>query len=126
MRRILGMVDTTLVPTIRVYRYIDASRAVTNTHAHLRSSLVTYNVASEALRIVDRFTRVGEERLVYEWTVDNPAAFTRSLSAEIPMVKTDEMMFEYACHEGNHDIVNILTMSRALESQEAERAANKK
>lgn len=82
-----------------------------------------FNGASEALRVVERFTRVGEERIVYEWTVDDPKAFTQPWSAEVPMIKTDEMIFEYACHEGNHDIVNILTMSRNLERQEAERKA---
>ena len=82
-----------------------------------------FHGASETLRVVERFTREGEERILYQWTVDDPAAFTRSWSAEIPMVGTDEMMFEYACHEGNHDIVNILTMSRNLERQTAEREA---
>lgn len=85
-----------------------------------------FNGASDAMQVVERFTRVGEERIHYEWTVDDPKAFTKPWSAEIPMVKTDEMMYEYACHEGNHDIVNILTMSRNLERQEAERVAKAK
>ena len=82
--------------------------------------------ASAEMQVVERFRRVGPDRIHYEWTVDDPAAFTSTWSAVIPMVKTEEMMFEYACHEGNYDIVNILTMSRNVERQEAERAAQKK
>ena len=62
------------------------------------------------------------ERFAGEFTVDDPTSWMRPWSAEIPMTRTDELMFEYACHEGNHDIVNILTMSRNLDRQAAAKA----
>ena len=79
--------------------------------------------ASEALRVVERFTPVVPDEIRYEFTVDDPTSWTHPWSAEIPMARTDELMFEYACHEGNHDIANILSMSRNLDRQAAEQAA---
>ena len=78
--------------------------------------------ASDALHVVERFTPVGPDEILYEFTVDDPTSWMRPWSAEIPMTRTDELMFEYACHEGNHDIVNILTMSRNLDRQAAAKA----
>ena len=59
--------------------------------------------ASDALRVVERFTRTGADEMVYEFTVEDPTSWMRPWSAHIPMASTDEMLFEYACHEGNHD-----------------------
>ena len=78
--------------------------------------------SSEALRVVERFTRVDAETIRYEFTVEDPTSWTSPWSAEIPMVRTDEMLFEYACHEGNHDLPNILSIARNLEKQAAEKA----
>ena len=72
-----------------------------------------------ALHVVERFTRVSEDTIRYEFTVDDPTTWTRPWSAEIPMVKTEGPMYEYACHEGNHDIRHILEIYRNLEAQEA-------
>ena len=79
--------------------------------------------ASDALHVVERFTPVGPDEILYEFTVADPTSWMRPWSAEIPMTRTDELMFEYACHEGNHDIVNILSMSRNLDRQAAAKAA---
>ena len=72
-----------------------------------------------ALRVVERFTRVSEDSIRYEFTVDDPTTWTRPWSAEIPMVRTEGPMYEYACHEGNHDIRHILEIYRNLEAREA-------
>lgn len=53
------------------------------------------------VHLVERFTRVETDKLLYEYTIDDPESFERTWSAAIPMVKTDGPMFEYACHEGN-------------------------
>ena len=55
---------------------------------------------SEALRVVERFTRVDRDTLDYEFTVDDPSTFTRSWSGSLPMARTEGPMFEFACHEG--------------------------
>ena len=79
--------------------------------------------ATEAMRVVERFTRVADDRIVYEFTVEDPDTWTRPWSAEIPMVTTEGPMYEYACHEGNHDIRHILEIYRNLERQAAEAEA---
>jgi hypothetical protein len=75
--------------------------------------------SSGALHVVERFTRVDADTIHYEFTVDDPTTWTRPWSAEIPMVKTEGRLFEYACHEGNHDIRHILEIYRNLEQQAA-------
>ena len=81
-----------------------------------------YQGASEDLRVVERFRRVAEDRIHYEWTVQDARTWAQPWTAEIPMVKTDKLMYEYACHEGNHDLPNILSVARNLERQAAEKA----
>ena len=80
-----------------------------------------YQGASEDLRVVERFRRVAEDRIHYEWTVEDERTWARPWTAEIPMARTDELMYEYACHEGNYDLPNILSIARNLERQAAER-----
>jgi hypothetical protein len=80
-----------------------------------------YQGSSEALRVVERFQRVASDRIHYEWTLEDPKTWDRPWTAEIPLVTTDEMMYEYACHEGNHDIKNILTIARNLDKQAEEK-----
>ena len=71
--------------------------------------------SSERLHLVERFTRVDAKTLVYEFTVDDPTAFTRPWSAALPMTKTTDRVFEYACHEGNYALADILRGARAEE-----------
>ena len=75
--------------------------------------------STAALHVVERFTRMGADQMRYEFTVEDPTAWTRPWSAEIPMIKTDGPMYEYACHEGNYDVRHILEINRNLEAQEA-------
>ena len=66
------------------------------------------------LHLTERFTRVSDDTLLYEFTVDAPTTFTQPFSAAIPM-KRGEAMFEYACHEGNYGLFNILSGARQAE-----------
>ncbi len=52
------------------------------------------------------------------YTVDDPTIFTRPFTVAVPMRRNDEPMFEYACHEGNYGLLNILRGARAQEAQE--------
>jgi len=70
------------------------------------------------MRLVERFTRVDAERLVYEYTIDDPESFAAPWTAAIPMTKTSEPMFEYACHEGNYGMLNLLVSARAGDRDE--------
>jgi len=55
---------------------------------------------------------VDEKPLLYEYTVDDPTIFTSSFTVSVPMRRNAEPMFEYACHEGNYGLLNILRGAR--------------
>ena len=74
--------------------------------------------SSANLRLVERFTRIDAETLEYEFTVHDPETWTSPWTASIPMQRSDQPLFEYACHEGNYSLPNMLAGER-----EAERAA---
>ena len=67
------------------------------------------------LRLTERFTRVDADTLAYEFTVENPSVFTRTFSARFPMTRSDLPLYEYACHEGNYGLYNILNGARSEE-----------
>ena len=73
--------------------------------------------SSENLRLVERFTRIDAGTINYEFTVDDPASFPTPWRAAIPMTKTDGPIFEYACHEGNYGMTNLLSGARAEETK---------
>ena len=67
------------------------------------------------MHLIERFTRTGPETLLYEFTVTDPTTWTRPWSAAVPMLKTDEGVYEYACHEGNRSLETMLENARAAE-----------
>ena len=71
--------------------------------------------SGEHMRLTERFTRTGEDTLLYQFTVDDPESFVRSWTAELPLKRAPGPIFEYACHEGNYSLVNTLTSARAEE-----------
>jgi len=78
------------------------------------------------LRLVERFTRVDADTLLYEFTVDDPTVWTRPWSVSTPMRRTGDRIFEFACHEGNYAMPHILSGSRADEkAAEAAKARTK-
>ena len=64
------------------------------------------------LHLTERFTRVDQATLLYEFTVDDPSTFTKPWSGVLPMQRTDDRIFEYACHEGNYALGDILRGAR--------------
>ena len=79
--------------------------------------------SSENLRLTERFTRVAEDTLLYRFTVDDPSSFTKPWTVEIPLWRNRELLYEYACHEGNSAMTGILSGARAEEREaEANRA----
>jgi hypothetical protein len=81
------------------------------------SPKVDFRGAGAKLHVIERFTRVAADRLQYEFTVEDPTIWTRSWSAMIPMRQSEEPIYEYACHEGNFALKNILAGARALEKR---------
>jgi hypothetical protein len=73
------------------------------------------NTVPETLHLVERFTRVGADAILYQFTVDDPSTFTRPWTAAVPMTKIEGPPFEYACHEGNYAMEGILGGARAQE-----------
>ena len=76
---------------------------------------------SPALRVVERFTRVAPGTLDYTFTVNDPNVWTRPWTGSSPWARGEGPMFEYACHEGNYGMTNILAGSRALEASVPDR-----
>jgi hypothetical protein len=64
---------------------------------------------------VERFTRVSDQLIDYQYTITDPTVFTRPFTVSIPMPRLDEPIYEYACHEGNHSMIGILSGARADE-----------
>jgi len=73
--------------------------------------------ASANMHLIERFTRVDKDTLRYEFTVDDPETWTKKWSASIPMTRSDELMFEYACHEANYGLEGVLKGARYQEQQ---------
>jgi hypothetical protein len=80
--------------------------------------------SAENLHLVERFTRVDADTINYEFTIDDPSTFTRPWTAAIPLTKTEGLIYEYACHEGNDGLADILSVTRAVEKA-AEEGAKK-
>jgi len=73
--------------------------------------------ASTKMHLVERFTRLDTDTLRYEFTVDDPATWTAKWSASIPMTRTDELIYEYACHESNYGLEGVLKGARFEDQQ---------
>lgn len=101
--------DTLVVDTINFKRETSLPNSSANTH------------------LVERFTRTDANTLLYEFTVEDPTMWTRPWTAVIPMRKSDDPIYEYACHEGNYAMASILAGARAAEKaaqEAAKKAAN--
>jgi hypothetical protein len=82
------------------------------------SILWPYRGASEKLKVTERFTRTGPDTIKYRFTMDDPDTYTAPFTGELPFSKIDEMIYEYACHEGNYAMSNILSGERSKEAEQ--------
>jgi hypothetical protein len=73
------------------------------------------NANPKTLKITEYFTRTDQNTIEYKFTVEDPNTWTRPWTAIVPLGAMKGPMFEYACAEGNNDIVNILAGARAAE-----------
>lgn len=80
--------------------------------------------ATENLHVVERFTRIDDDTILYEFTVDDPAVWTAPWSGEYPWRSTDAPLYEYACHEANYSFEGILRGARLLESEAAQKKSD--
>ena len=84
------------------------------------SSVFSAQGTGEHLQLTEKFQRIDENTLRYEFTVNDPATYTSSITAVLHMKKTDDRIYEYACHEGNYAIRNMLAGARTQERLAAE------
>ena len=94
----------------------DGATLVVETTNFLRETSFMRGNASAHLHLTERFTRVSSETLLYEATVDDPTIWSRPWTYEIPMQLNAQPLYEYACHEGNYGLYNILTGARVEEA----------
>lgn len=96
----------------------------TNFHPQqsLRSSLEHRFYGSTEMKVTERFTRTSEDTILYQFTVEDPENYTQPWSGELPMNKSSEQMFEYACHEGNYALPGILAGARRADADGIEYA----
>ena len=78
------------------------------------------------LHVIEKFSRIDPKTLLYQFTIDDPTVWTKSWSGEMPWPATDGRIFEYACHEGNYALANILRGARLQEAEAAKQAAPQK
>ena len=79
-----------------------------------------FSGSSKDTQLVERFTRIDPDTVMYEFTIDDPNNYTRPWTAAIPFRRTDGPIFEYACHEGNYGLYGIMAGARRLNTQPVE------
>ena len=72
---------------------------------------------SDNLKVIERFSRADEDTILYEFTIDDPTSYTQQWGGEIPFKRLDALLYEYACHEGNYALSNVLSGARYQERQ---------
>jgi hypothetical protein len=83
------------------------------------SDKTRFRGSSERLHVVERFTRIDARTLRYQFTIDDPTTWTKPWTAEYAWPATRDQIYEYACHEGNYAMGNILRGARLKEREEA-------
>ena len=99
--------DTLVVETIDFYRE------------------TSFRGSGPGLHLIERLTRVDADTLNYEFTVTDPATWTRPWTAALPMAKTDDRVYEYACHEGNYGMANLLAGARMEDAKAARQGSTR-
>jgi hypothetical protein len=83
------------------------------------STKANFRGSDENMKLIERFTRTGPNSLIYEFTVNNPTAFTKPFTGQIPMYPAQGPIMEYACNEGNYAMTGMLGGARAEEKAAA-------
>ena len=126
--------DTRVIPTdgrphlpqsIRQYQgdsvgHWDGNTLVVDTTNFM--DLANFRGSGEKLHLIERFTRTAEDTVLYQFTVEDPETWSKPWTAEVPMVRTEGPVYEWACHEGNTMISTILNGARVAEAEAAKKA----
>src|SRR5262245_4132771 len=87
----------------------------TNFHPNGNGMGGLFRFADQNLKLTERYTRTAADAIRYEFTVDDPTIWSRPWTAMVPWTKANGNIYEYACHEGNYSIANMLSAARADE-----------
>jgi hypothetical protein len=79
----------------------------------------SFRGSSPNLHLIEKFTRSDNDTLVYQFTATDPSTWVRPWTVEIPLRRTDDQIFEYACHEANYGMTNLLKGARAVDGATA-------
>ncbi|MEQ8953417.1 MAG: hypothetical protein RL120_04725 [Gammaproteobacteria bacterium] len=93
----------------------DTLVVITRNFNGLTQSFDGYGSSAKKL-LTERFTRVGDDTIEYEFTIEDPATFRDRITAVVPLTKTPLQLYEYACHEGNYGMGNMLRAARARDA----------
>ncbi len=85
----------------------------------------SFRGSDKNLHLIERFTRADADTINYEFTIDDPTAFTKPWTAQLPLQAIDSLVYEYACHEGNYGMTGALKGARVEEKKAAEAAAKR-
>jgi hypothetical protein len=91
------------------------------TRGRNRFGVVYDGPSDENLKVTERFTRTAPDMILYRATVEDPTVYTKPWTVEVALSKTDEPVYEYACHEGNYGMSGILAGERVREKKESGR-----
>jgi len=78
---------------------------------------------AQNLHVIERLTRVDEDTILYQFTVEDPGMWTKPWSGELPITKINGLLYEYACNEANYGLENTLRGARVAEAEAAQKAA---
>jgi hypothetical protein len=68
-------------------------------------------------KVTERFTRANDGQILYQYTVEDPTKYSQTWKGEMPLNATNQPLYEYACHEGNYSMFNLLSGARAFERE---------
>ena len=85
------------------------------------SNKTRFRGSSENMKVIERFRRMNADTILYRFTIEDPSTWATAWTGEYPWVSTDEMMYEYACHEGNYALGDILRGERVLDRERSDK-----
>jgi hypothetical protein len=84
-----------------------------------------YQGTGPELHVIERFKRTDDHTILYRFTIDDPAVFTKQWTAEYPFLASRENIYEYACHEGNYAMPDILGGARKDDESAAKKGSTR-
>jgi hypothetical protein len=96
---------------------------VETTNFNDKSPATNFQGSTDSLHLVERFTRTGPNTIRYEYTVTDPRTWTKPWSVEVPLPRVDPPIYEFACHEHNYGLMNLVKGTQIRDAEAASRRA---